>query len=39
LRRLGVLALGRKEVLRGATPHDKEYEELDVREKLYRKVG
>jgi chemotaxis protein methyltransferase CheR len=39
LRRLGVLALGRKEVLRGATPHDKDYEELDVREKLYRKVG
>jgi chemotaxis protein methyltransferase CheR len=39
LRRLGVLALGRKESLRGATGHEKAYEELDARERLYRKVG
>jgi chemotaxis protein methyltransferase CheR len=39
LRRLGVLALGRKETLRGATPHDRSYEELDARERIYRKVS
>jgi len=39
LRRLGILALGRKEVLKGATPHDKDYEELDGREKIYRKIA
>lgn len=39
LRRLGILALGRKEVLKGATPHDKDYEELDGREKIYRRVA
>jgi chemotaxis protein methyltransferase CheR len=39
LRRLGILALGRKEILKGATPHDKDYEELDGREKIYRRVA
>jgi chemotaxis protein methyltransferase CheR len=39
LRRFGILALGRKESLRGATPHETHYEELDAREKLYRKVA
>jgi chemotaxis protein methyltransferase CheR len=39
LRRLGVLALGRKETLRGATPHERNYEELDERERIYRKVA
>jgi chemotaxis protein methyltransferase CheR len=39
LRRLGVLALGRKESLKGATPHERAYEELDPREKIYRKVA
>jgi chemotaxis protein methyltransferase CheR len=39
LRRFGVLALGRKENLKGATTHDKDYEELDGREKLFRKIG
>jgi chemotaxis protein methyltransferase CheR len=39
LRRLGVLALGRKESLKGATPHERAYEELDAREKIYRKVA
>jgi chemotaxis protein methyltransferase CheR len=38
LRRLGVLALGRKESLKGATPHERHYEELDARERIYRKV-
>ncbi len=39
LRRLGILALGRKENLRGATPHERDYEEIDGREKLYRKIA
>jgi chemotaxis protein methyltransferase CheR len=39
LRRLGVLALGRKELLKGATPHERNYEELDARERIYRKVS
>jgi chemotaxis protein methyltransferase CheR len=39
LRRLGVLALGRKESLKGATPHERNYEELDARERIYRKVS
>src|SRR5215470_17525591 len=39
LRRFGVLALGRKEVLKGATPYEEAYEELDAREKIYRKIG
>jgi chemotaxis protein methyltransferase CheR len=39
LRRFGILALGRKESLRGATTHEGHYEELDGREKIYRKVG
>jgi chemotaxis protein methyltransferase CheR len=39
LRRLGVLALGRKESLKGATPHERHYEELDARERIYRKVA
>src|SRR5688572_14725840 len=39
LRRLGVLALGRKETLRGATPHERSYEELDERERIYRKIA
>lgn len=39
LRRLGILALGRKESLKGATPHERSYEELDAREKIYRKVA
>lgn len=34
--RFGVLALGDKESLR-FTPHEKDYEQLDAREKLYRK--
>lgn len=36
LRRLGVLALGRKESLVG-TPHQHDYEELSSSEKLYRR--
>jgi chemotaxis protein methyltransferase CheR len=39
LRRLGILALGRKEVLKGATPHERDYEELDGREKIYRRIN
>ncbi len=39
LRRFGILALGRKETLRGATTHDRDYEELDGREKLFRKIA
>jgi chemotaxis protein methyltransferase CheR len=39
LRRLGFLALGRKETLRGATSHEQHYEELDGREKIYRKIA
>lgn len=39
LRRLGVLALGRKETLRGATPNEDNYEELDPREKIFRKIA
>ncbi len=39
LRRLGVLALGRKESLKGATPHERNYEELDKRERIYRKIA
>jgi chemotaxis protein methyltransferase CheR len=39
LRRFGILALGRKEILKGATQHDKDYEEIDGREKLYRKIA
>lgn len=34
----GVLALGAKESLR-FTPHERSFEELDGRERLYRKVG
>ena len=34
----GVLALGHKESLR-LRPHETRYEELDAREKLYRKVA
>ena len=36
--RLGILALGHKESLR-FTRHAEEYEELDVQEKLYRRVA
>lgn len=36
LRRFGVLALGRKESLRG-TPHEHDYEEIDPVEKLFRR--
>ncbi len=39
LRRFGILALGRKESLRGATTHEQHYEELDGREKIYRKIA
>lgn len=39
LRRFGILALGRKETLRGATPHDRDYEEIDELEKIYRKIA
>jgi chemotaxis protein methyltransferase CheR len=39
LRRLGILALGRKESLKGATPHERCYEELDPRERIYRKIA
>lgn len=38
LRRFGVLALGRKETLR-LTVHEKNYDVLDAREKIYRRVG
>ena len=34
----GVLGLGHKESIR-FSPHDESYEELDAREKLYRKIG
>jgi chemotaxis protein methyltransferase CheR len=34
--RLGVLAIGRKEAMR-FTPHEKDYEELDESERIYRK--
>ena len=33
----GVLGLGHKESIR-FSPHEKGYEELDAREKLYRKI-
>ena len=36
-RRLRIRALGCKEVLKGATPHDKDSEELDGREDSDRK--
>lgn len=36
LRRFGVLALGRKESLRG-TPHESDYVEIDRAEKIYRR--
>jgi chemotaxis protein methyltransferase CheR len=39
LRRLGVLALGRKESLRGATAQEDNYEELDAKEKIFRKIA
>lgn len=38
LRRFGVLALGRKETLR-LTVHEKNYEVIDAREKIYRRAG
>jgi chemotaxis protein methyltransferase CheR len=34
----GVLGLGHKESI-SFSPHEKSYEELDAREKLYRKIG
>ena len=34
----GVLGLGHKESIR-FSPHEESYEELDAREKLYRKIG
>jgi chemotaxis protein methyltransferase CheR len=37
LQRLGVIALGHKESLR-FTPHEDRYEELDARERLYRRM-
>jgi chemotaxis protein methyltransferase CheR len=39
LRRFGILALGRKESLRGATAHETQYEELDGKERIYRKIA
>ena len=38
LRRFGVLALGNKESIRG-TPYERDYAELDAREKLYRRTS
>jgi chemotaxis protein methyltransferase CheR len=38
LRRFGVLVLGRKESLK-YTVHEKDYEPLDAREKIYRRTG
>ncbi len=38
LRRFGVLALGRKESLKG-TPHEHDYEELDAIEKIFRRAA
>jgi chemotaxis protein methyltransferase CheR len=34
----GVLGLGHKESI-SFSPHEENYEELDAREKLYRKIG
>jgi chemotaxis protein methyltransferase CheR len=34
----GVLGLGHKESI-SFSPHEESYEELDAREKLYRKIG
>lgn len=38
LRRFGILALGRKEALTG-TPHQHDYDELNIAEKLFRRRG
>ncbi len=38
LRRFGILGLGHKESLKG-TVHQKDYEDLDGRERIYRKVA
>jgi chemotaxis protein methyltransferase CheR len=38
LRRFGILVLGRKESIK-TTVHEKEYEVLDAREKIYRRMG
>jgi chemotaxis protein methyltransferase CheR len=36
--RLGVLALGRRESLR-LTPHENDYEAIDAKQRLFKKVG
>jgi chemotaxis protein methyltransferase CheR len=36
MRRFGVLALGSNEIIRG-TAHEQDYDELDLKEKIYRK--
>jgi chemotaxis protein methyltransferase CheR len=38
LNRFGILGLGRQESLK-FTPYEKQYEALDVREKLYRRIS